>query len=767
VIRFSEFSADAEAGELFRKGSKVKLQGQPFEVLLILLGRPGKVVTREELRSKLWPSDTFVDFEHGLNAAVNRLRDALGDSADEPKFIETVPRRGYRFVGAIEGAHSVPPLANDAEPDSSTPPGISATKSASDPPTAGTRRWQQRNLILASLLLVAIALGFFLVHPWAKRSGAVPQRVLTRVTFDSGLQIGATWSPDGRYIAYASNRGGKFDIWLQQVSGGDPVQVTKGPAANWEPDWSPDGKYIAYRSEEGEGGIFIEPAIGGAGMARKISSIGHFPRWSPDGTQILLQSTRFGLTSKIFVVSISDPDSVKEIMPEVTSGANIVSAVWHPDGKRASLWGWELAPTPLPTLWTGAISNSTGVVKSDLTAEASKILRDLGGSNYNAWGDSDFKLSWAPNGNELYFERMLGGARNIWRMRVDSKNLRGESIDRITTGSEVETEFSLSPDGTRIAFTSLSEQVRTWVFPLDAARGQITGPGSPVTNVGLEAWEGSLSRDGTKLAYSAKKAGRSEIWQTDLVHGTESIVAADDIYLRDEPHWSADGKRLAYVRLKSATREVQAVLWDTDTRSEKPLTEPQKGALFIYGWAPDGKSILASANNSDTERFEVWQIPTHVFSSGRKDWRLIAKKRDVDIFQARFSPDGRWIAFEAIQDSAKSYRSAIYLVPSSGGEWIQLTDGLHWDDKPHWSSDGHQIYFISEGGSFYNVYRLPIDLEHGKPTGTAVQVTSFKDPSLMVARVIPTVEIDVAQDKLMVTTSQNSGSIWVLDKVNQ
>src|SRR5207237_3846255 len=76
------------------------------------------------------------------------------------------------------------------------------------------------------------------------------QRSLTRLTFDDGLQFGATWSPDGRFIAYSSDRGGKFDIWVQQVSGGDPVQITKGPGQNWQPDWSPNGKYLAYRSEE-------------------------------------------------------------------------------------------------------------------------------------------------------------------------------------------------------------------------------------------------------------------------------------------------------------------------------------------------------------------------------------------------------------------------------------------------------------------------------------------------------------------------------------
>ena len=102
IIRFSTFEVNLQTGELRRRGQKVKLQEQPFQVLAALLKNPGHLVTREELRSKLWPSDTFVDFDHSLNAAIKRLRDALGESAETPIFIETLARRGYRFIGSVE-----------------------------------------------------------------------------------------------------------------------------------------------------------------------------------------------------------------------------------------------------------------------------------------------------------------------------------------------------------------------------------------------------------------------------------------------------------------------------------------------------------------------------------------------------------------------------------------------------------------------------------------------------------------------------------------
>ena len=101
-LRFGAYEADLHTGELWKHGTRVKLVGQPFEILAALVRRPGQLVTREEIRARLWPGDTFVDFNHGLNAAVNKLRDVLCDSADTPKYIETLPRRGYRFIAEVQ-----------------------------------------------------------------------------------------------------------------------------------------------------------------------------------------------------------------------------------------------------------------------------------------------------------------------------------------------------------------------------------------------------------------------------------------------------------------------------------------------------------------------------------------------------------------------------------------------------------------------------------------------------------------------------------------
>ena len=213
VIRFATFEVDLQAQELRKAGLRLKLSGQPFQVLAILLEQPGVVVTREELQKRLWP-DTFVDVDHNLNTAINKIREALGDSSENPRFVETLPRRGYRFIAPVDGAvmDQIPARTRRTRRCRSDGGGVWACAC--------------RNSVRRITCLHGAG---FLVYKRRKAPASPKQRTLTRVTFDDGLQIGATWSPDGRFLAYSSDRGGKFDIWVQQVSGGDPVQITKGP----------------------------------------------------------------------------------------------------------------------------------------------------------------------------------------------------------------------------------------------------------------------------------------------------------------------------------------------------------------------------------------------------------------------------------------------------------------------------------------------------------------------------------------------------------
>lgn len=171
VVRFAEYEADLRSGELRRQGHRLRLQEKPFQVLAALLSRPGELITREELRQNLWPADTFVDFEHGLNTAVNKVREALRDSANNPRFIETLPRRGYRFIGPTDSKNS------NVSPESTVETGHAPSLPANKNELPTAPRWASRGLLLL------IQLGYLISYITALHY-LILVRMLARFTFD-------------------------------------------------------------------------------------------------------------------------------------------------------------------------------------------------------------------------------------------------------------------------------------------------------------------------------------------------------------------------------------------------------------------------------------------------------------------------------------------------------------------------------------------------------------------------------------------------------
>ncbi len=747
LIRFGTFELDVQSGELRKSGLKLKLTGLPFQVLAILLEHPGTVVTREELQKRLWP-DTFVDVDHSLNTSINKIREVLGDSAESPRFVETLPRRGYRFIAPVEdNLHAQP----------------------SGPSSVGTqlpkRTWTLRlALFFGACLLLAGAAIF--IYKRVHVPASTVQRALRRVTFDDGLQIGATWSPDGRFLAYSSNRGGKFDIWVQQISGGDPVQITKGVGQNWQPDWSPDGRLIAYRSEEGDGGLYIVPALGGAGLERRIAPFGYYPRWSPNASQILFQTTQLAGLNRIYVVGI-DGSAPREIAAEFSSQNQrgimwhrTLSVAWHPDGKRASMWFMENRPSP--SFWTVPIEGGTAV-ESAIPPDVAKQLGDVASGRQEWWLDS--KFSWAPSGKAIYFERTFRGVRNIWKMTVDPNTLEPTAIERMTTGPGLDTDLSISADG-RMAFTVEAQHIRAWLFPFDANRGRVTGAGQAVTSSGVEVTGQSLTRDGKKLAFSGNRAGKWDLWEKSLADSREAPFVADD-YSRAGPQWSRDGTRLAYVRFDPKSGS-QLMVWSSQSRNEEPVTTSSHTYREVWDWSPDGEWLLISQGNSDTRMAEMWLLPVANRPHSEAASRRVTSNSAYNLFQAKFSPNGQWIVFEAVEQPPNpNTGSTLYVMPASGGPWTLISEGDHWDDKPRWSPDGNTIYFVSNRRGFFNVWGIRFDATQGKPVGEPFRVTTFEDPAQMLPRQITKVELSLTQDQLLLTLEDLSGSIWVLDNVDR
>ena len=322
-VRFGAFEVDLCTRELWKNGLKLKLGGQPFEILATLLERPGELVTREQLRTKIWSYDTFVDFNHGLNAAVNKLRECLNDSAEEPRYIETLPRRGYRFIAKTE---------KPAEELPSVPLPLAVPVSQ---PDFMSVQWQPMGLanrvnrpyvggVLAALFLLAVFGVWRLMGPAAQevrlklereaisKGGAqviqapsIWRLDLTRpndagartiVTAARDRNEGPQPSPDGKKLAFMSDRSGSLEIWTSNQDGSSLVKLTNMGSCG-SPRWSPDSRWIAFDSTgTGPPAVYIVPASGGAATALvEDASENMVPSWSNDGRWIYFASRRTGV----------------------------------------------------------------------------------------------------------------------------------------------------------------------------------------------------------------------------------------------------------------------------------------------------------------------------------------------------------------------------------------------------------------------------------------------------------------------------------------
>jgi Tol biopolymer transport system component len=325
----------------------------------------------------------------------------------------------------------------------------------------------------------------------------------------------------------------------------------------------------------------------------------------------------------------------------------------------------------------------------------------------------------------------------------------------------------VSPDTTRLAFAAKSKHTQIWVLPFDAALGRISGKGYRATSSGLDASLPSLSSDGTKLAFVVRHGGVDQVWQKSLMDEHEYPVIVDD-YFRDFPQWSRDGKRLLYrrFRVQSGISEGQLVVWSETERKEEPLTPWSTSYGAPYDWSADGQWVLASKWDK-TFHPEVWEIPTAGTVHAATSARSIVSHPSYQLYQAHFSPDGRWVVFEAVDLQPAVQESVIYVAPHAGGPWVRITENNHWSDKPRWSLDGKTIYYVTDQNGFLNVWGIRFDPATGKPVGRPLQVTAFNTPSLMFPSSIEPADISLGRGKLALTLEQASGSIWMLDIVDE
>ena len=777
---FGPFVVDSVKRRLWREGRLVPITSKTFDVLIVLLEDRDHLVSKDELLNRVWPN-TAVN-ENNLARQVSSLRRALGQRPDQHDFVVTIPGHGYRFVAAVRDLSEVPEL----ETDPSTPlkPGrdihwhippergmeledagvgggplldqpilpVNTDEGEAGTSTGPKRRWMVVGTLAAVTGLLAAALTATLL--WRSDPIQQPRRTLQRITYDEAtLPRDASWAPDGQWVVYTSDRAGSADLWKQRLGDPDPVRLTLSEANESQPQWSPDGQSIVFRSERDGGGLYVIPASGG--VERMVSTFGYEPLWSPDGTLILFKrSVVLPDLPTHYVVGL-DGRPARPVRPEVLGQFSSLHAAWHPDGRRISIWG--VIRGGEARFLTVPIEAGQGA-SPDMSAHVGQDLASV----------SAGRFVWARSGRHIYFEGRAGETQNVWRITVDA--LTEKWVDgpvRLTTGAGEETNVAISPDGTRLVFTTTSSRTRLWAFPLDPARGRIRGQPIPITHGSTGEVDFDARPDGSKVAYRTVRAGRDELWERSITEGQERLLLSSKDWRLIKPRWSPDGAMLAYSRCATLDNSLAVAVVNADGSGERVLTKPRHVEMQGFDWSKDGRAILGACRFSDSEHYSTCLVPvSSEKNAGDATVRVIASDPKRNLFNQRFSPSQRWITFLA-HDLSYAATSTVYVAPSAGGPWRAITDGTWFDDKPRWGPDGRILYFVSNRTGVANVWGRRFDDSSGTPIGDPFPVTSFRSAQFVLTARTVQMDIAVTATHLLLPMTEARSEIWMLDQVDR
>ncbi len=624
---FGVFDLDLASGELRKGGVKVRLQEQPFQVLKALVERPGEVVSREELQQLLWPDHTFVDFEDGLSTAVRKIRQALGDSATNPRFIETLPKRGYRFTAPVTRAgQHVGQSDVDADPAS--------------PAMADARRkryaWAVAGLAIAVTLLWALAPTNEAEISWE----------LTQVTRDAGLTFQPTLSGDGKLLAYASDRAenGNLDIWVQQVDGSSSIQLTSDPADDYFPSLSPDGTEVAFLSARNPTGVYIVSALGGEPRLLGEGVLRHI-RFSPDGKWVVAMGFAKA-PAKLLPV---DGGAVRAVAVDDPPGFYI-SPLWLPDSRRLLYFTFP------PAEWIVASLDGTWVHSGAAEAFQRSFLRSERGLLPGAWYTHDGRSA-------VIFSGQSGDETNLWSFPISSETgLVTGDPQRVTSGPGRHEQPAAAADGT-IAFASLEVTVDLWSLCIDPNSGVVCGELERLTNDLASDLDPALSRDGSKLLFSSDRAGNRDVWVRDMTTGQDRQLTFTDEAEDSAVALSRDGAQAIY-RERRGQVEGRNLLIPTDGGESRTLCEDCRRPR---GWSTKGDVSLHALPGSTIGAVDHGDGST---------WSVVDCS-DYNCFFAQFSPDDHWIAFTGAPLAGGS--TSVFIAPYAKGEtaaeatWVRMT----------------------------------------------------------------------------------------------
>jgi Tol biopolymer transport system component/DNA-binding winged helix-turn-helix (wHTH) protein len=666
-VAFGPFQLDVSSGELRKHGTRLRMTGQSLTILEVLLERPNQVVAREELHQRLWKGTTFVDFDQGLNAAINKLRQTLGDSADQSRYVETVPGKGYRFVAPLSH-DSLQPLAPiDASSDISPDAPLRRPKSF----------WKPTTLFHAALVLaiaITMATGVFLFVRFAGTPSAVTISVTRPVRYQiaipDGLQLSSdqlfSISPDGRNLVYFARKisGGPFVLWVQSLDQIKPRSLPIHQDHDSVVFWSPDSKSIAFGSE----GKLKRADLTG-NPAQEIGSLQDNigGAWAKDGTIILGT-----ITKAIVRVDYATGGLLPVTVRDAASDRAHIFPLFLPDGRHF--------------LYTRASTNvsKTGVYVGSLDARPEQqSLTPLIATPFAA----QFAASNDGKGIIL-FQRET----TLWAQKYDTSLLRLTGEPQMVAerlGNTRAFGFFAASSGVLVHRRGVAQFAQlTW---LDR-RGQRVG----TLGGAFDAYDypARISPDGSKIVMTRHGADNTDIWVHDLSRDVTQRLTSDPAP-DESPVWSPDGKKLVFSSSRGGHFDLYQIGSSGDGGPQ--LLYASSENKYASSWSADGRFILFSTEKRDG----IWVLP---LEGAGKHTAVSFLQSQANERSGVFSPDSRWIAYVSDESGQPEVYVQRFSLPGSsspGGPKVLISRSG--GTSPHWRADGKEIFYRSTDGTLMSV----------------------------------------------------------------
>jgi Tol biopolymer transport system component/DNA-binding winged helix-turn-helix (wHTH) protein len=598
-VAFDRFELDLRSGELRKDGRKIRLQAQPFQLLALLIENAGEVVTRDEVCRALWQADTFVDFDHSVSAAVNKIREALSDAVEDPRFVETLPKRGYRFIGKIKP--EAPVAIAVAKPQ----------QSVELVPVRTARAWIPRKWTLG-LVAAAVPVAAAVLFGWPTRKPGNSEP-MTVVPFTSypGLETAPSFSPDGSRIAFSwdngtSNRSGRsgFDLYVKAIGSETVLRLTNHPSDWISSVWSPDGAQIAFhRLAADDNGIYVVPALGGP--ERKLLAT-HTPyavaaplSWSPDGKWLAFTDIENGRAGdRAFLLNMETLESHE--FPHDPSCS-------HEGALTFSHGGQELAMVCV---------HSTTSFEYFVTDLQGKSKRSLTTRHEFPHG-----LAWSGDDKSLTVVGAGAQGEDFYVIRVGDGQVQKLSV---TAGEWP----AISRDGRKLAFSLGDDRVNIW-------RKDLEHPETPPSQMLVSTRQqndGQYSPDGKHVAFDSARSGTWSVWVADADGG--NLVQVSHEGPAGFPRWSPDSQKIVFGMTEpSGLGGVYTA--DISDRIAHKLKTNVREADFPY-WSHDGKWIYF--RGSEGVGHQLYRCPVE-----GGDSTLLAGS--LDLLTAIESSDGKALYF--------------------------------------------------------------------------------------------------------------------------